>query len=328
MVDYFKNKNILITGGLGFIGSSLAYKLNEYDANITIIDNLNPLYGGNMFNVDRILNNINLIVNDIRNTEILVPLIESSDIIFHLAAQVSYIDSLSIPFEDLDLNAKATLNILECCRKYNCKAKILFTSSRMIYGKTDRELVTENSPTNPLSLYGIHKLASEKYLMMYYKNFGIPSTILRLTNPYGPRQQIKHNKYSLIGWFIRQAIEGKTIQIFGEGMQLRDYIYVDDIVNAILKCAEADDAIGEVINIGSGESTRFCDMVRTVINCVKNGDVEFIPWPDNYEKVETGDIAVDILKLKNITSWQPAISLEEGVKRTFEYYKIYFNKYV
>src|SRR5659263_188097 len=162
MVDYFKNKNILITGGLGFIGSSLAYKLNEYDANITIIDNLNPLYGGNMFNVDRILNNINLIVNDIRNTEILVPLIESSDIIFHLASQVSYIDSLSIPFEDLDLNAKATLNILECCRKYNCKAKILFTSSRMIYGKTDRELVTENSPTNPLSLYGIHKLASEK----------------------------------------------------------------------------------------------------------------------------------------------------------------------
>ena len=164
--------------------------------------------------------------------------------------------------------------------------------------------------------------------MMYYNNFGIPSTILRLTNPYGPRQQIKHNKYSLVGWFIRQAIEGKTIQIFGEGTQLRDYIYVDDIVNVMLKCAEADDAIGEVINVGSGESIRFCDMVRTVIECVKNGNIEFIPWPDNYEKVETGDIALDISKLKKITSWKPAISLEEGVKRTFDYYKIYFNKYV
>lgn len=328
MLNYFKNKNILITGGLGFLGSSLAHKLNEYDANITIIDNLNPLYGGNMFNIENIFDNIKLIINDVRNTEILIPLIESADIIYHFAAQVSYIDSLSIPYEDLDLNAKATLSILECCRKYNCKARILFSSSRMIYGKVDRELVTENSHANPLSLYGIHKLASEKYLMMYYNNFGIPSTILRLTNPYGPRQQIKHNKYSLVGWFIRQAMEGKTIQIFGEGTQLRDYIFVDDIVNAMLKCTEVDEAIGEVINVGSGESTRFCDMVKIVIDCVKNGDIEFIPWPDNYEKVETGDIAVDVSKLKNITSWQTANSLEEGVNKTVEYYNIYFNKYV
>jgi len=328
MLNYFKDKNILITGGLGFLGSNLAHKLNEYNANVTVVDNLNPLYGGNKFNVEDIWNNIKVIINDIRNTDILVPIVESADIIYHLAAQVSYIDSLSIPYEDLDLNAKTTLNILECCRNYNCKARILFPSSRMIYGKVDQKLVTEYYPANPLSLYGIHKLASEKYLMMYYNNFGIPSTILRLTNPYGPRQQIKHNKYSLVGWFIRQAIEGKTIQIFGEGTQLRDYIYVDDIVNVMLKCAEADDAIGEVINVGSGESIRFCDMVRTVIECVKNGNIEFIPWPDNYEKVETGDIALDISKLKKITSWKPAISLEEGVKRTFDYYKIYFNKYV
>jgi len=204
----------------------------------------------------------------------------------------------------------------------------LFSSSRMIYGKVEQGLVKESGPANPLSLYGIHKLASEKYFLMYYNNFGIPSTILRLTNPYGPRQQIKHNKYSLIGWFIRQAMEGKTIQIFGEGTQLRDYIYVDDIVNAMLKCTKADDAIGETINIGSGKSTRFCDMVKTVIDCVKNGNIEFVPWPDNYEKVETGDIAVDVSKLKKITSWQPAISLGEGVIRTFEYYKIHLNKYV
>src|SRR4030042_554622 len=265
MVNYFKNKNILITGGLGFLGSSLAHKLNEYNAHVTVIDNLNPLYGGNILNVETIMDNITI---------------------------------------------------------------IFFPTPRMKLGKENQVFEKKSGPANPLSLYGIHKLASEKYLMMYYNNFGIPSTILRLTNPYGPRQQIKHNKYSLIGWFIRQAMEGKTIQIFGEGTQLRDYIYIDDIVTAMLKCTEADDAIGETINIGSGKSTRFCDMVKAVIDCVKNGNIEFVPWPDNYEKVETGDIAVDVSKLKNITSWQPAISLGEGVKRTFEYYKIYFNKYV
>ena len=310
------------------MGSSLAHRLKEYDASVTVIDNLNPLYGGNIFNVDGLWDSLKVIINDIRNMDILAPLIESADIIYHLAAQVSYIDSLSIPYEDLDLNAKATLNILECCRKYNSKARILFSSSRMIYGKVDQDLVTEDYPANPLSLYGIHKLASEKYFLMYYKNFGIPCSILRLTNPYGPRQQIKHSKYSLVGWFVRQALEGKTIQIFGEGTQLRDYIYVDDIVDAMLKCAEADDAVGEVMNVGSGQSVRFCDMVKTVVDCVKNGNIEFIPWPENYEKVETGDIALDISKLKNITSWSPGVSLEEGVRKTRDYYKEHFHRYV
>ena len=328
MSIHFKGKNILITGGLGFLGSSLAHRLKEYDASVTVIDNLNPLYGGNIFNVDGLWDSLKVIINDIRNMDILAPLIESADIIYHLAAQVSYIDSLSIPYEDLDLNAKATLNILECCRKYNSKARILFSSSRMIYGKVDQDLVTEDYPANPLSLYGIHKLASEKYFLMYYKNFGIPCSILRLTNPYGPRQQIKHSKYSLVGWFVRQALEGKTIQIFGEGTQLRDYIYVDDIVDAMLKCAEADDAVGEVMNVGSGQSVRFCDMVKTVVDCVKNGNIEFIPWPENYEKVETGDIALDISKLKNITSWSPGVSLEEGVRKTRDYYKEHFHRYV
>ena len=328
MENNFKNKNILITGGLGFLGSSLSHTLIGYGANITIIDNLNPLYGGNIFNIKEVSDRITIIINDVRNMEIMMPLVEMADIIFHLAAQVSYIDSLQIPYEDLDLNAKATLNILESCRKLNPKAKIIFSSSRMVYGKVDKLLVTENCSTNPLSLYGIHKLTSEKYLLMYNKDFGIPITILRLTNPYGPRQQIKHSKYSLVGWFIRQAIEGKVIKIFGDGSQLRDYIFVDDIVNAMIRCAEVPNAVGEVINVGSGSSTRFCDMVSAVINCVKNGKMEFIPWPDNYEKIETGDISVDISKLKAITSWQPNITLEEGINKTYEYYNKHYLNYI
>lgn len=328
MESYFAKKNVLITGGLGFLGSSLARRLLSLGANVTLIDSLTPLYGGNLFNVSGIEDKIQIIINDVRNIEIIKPLIEKSDIIYHLAAQVSYIDSLNLPYEDLDLNAKATLNILEVCRKYNPRVKLLFSSSRMIYGKVEEPLVRETSPTNPLSLYGIHKLTSEKYLLMYYKDFGIPATVLRITNPYGPRQQIKHSKYSLVGWFIRQAMEDRVIRIFGEGSQLRDYVFVDDIVNAMLKCGEAEAASGEVINLGSGHSSRFSEMVRTVIDVVGKGSIEFIPWPDNYEKIETGDVSVDISKLKSVTGWQPEVPLEEGIRKTYEYYQQYGKYYI
>jgi len=327
MENYFSKKNVLITGGLGFLGSNLAHRLVEEGAVVTLVDNLATLYGGNLFNIKDIEKKVTVVINDMRNMDIMKPLIEKADVIYHLGAQVSYIDSLNIPYEDQDLNATATLNILECCRKHNPGARIMFSSSRMIYGKVEQPLVTEESPTNPLSLYGIHKLASEKYLMMYYKDFGIPATVLRVTNPYGPRQQIKHSKYSLVGWFIRQAMEGKVIRIFGDGTQLRDYIFVDDIVNAMMKCAEASSAAGEVINLGSGQSSRFCDMVSTVVKHVKNGRIEFVPWPDNYEKIETGDVSIDISKLKRITGWSPDFSLDQGVQRTFEYYNKFSEHY-
>ena len=328
MKNYYSNKNILITGGLGFIGSSLAHKLVAYGANVTILDNFNPLYGGNLYNIREIQEKVNLVINDVRNSEIVLTLVEKTDIIFHLAAQVSYIDSLNIPFEDLDINARSTMNILELCRKYNPKAKIIFSSSRMVYGKVEKPLITENCETNPLSLYGIHKLTSEKYLLMYYKDFNIPFTVLRLTNPYGPRQQVKHNKYSLIGWFIRQAMEEKVIKIYGDGQQLRDYIYIDDIVDAIIQSAASEKAVGEIVNVGSGQSTKFCDMVKTVLDVVQKGSMEYIPWPANYEKVETGDISVDISKLKKITSWHPEHSLRDGIINTFEYYNRNLSHYI
>lgn len=322
MIDTtFDGKNVLITGGLGFLGSSLALKLMHSNARITVLDNLNPLYGGNRFNVRGLEDRLSIIIDDVRNLNIVEPLIERSDIVFHLAGQISYIDSLHMPYEDLDLNARATLNILECCRKRNPKVHVIFASTRMVYGRVDEPLVTEGSATNPLSLYGIHKLTSEKYLLMYFRDFGIPITILRLTNPYGPRQQVKHSKYSLVGWFVRQAMEGKVIKVFGDGTQLRDYIYVDDIVTSMLKCAGTPGAIGQVINVGSGRSTRFCDMVTKVVEQVNGGKIEFVPWPGDYEKVETGDISVDISKLKRLTLWGPEYSLEQGIKMTHEYYR-------
>jgi UDP-glucose 4-epimerase len=326
--EYFTGRKVLVTGGLGFLGSSLAVRLVEYGARVTIIDNLHPLYGGNHFNIAGVADKIRVLQDDVRNLEVLKPLIAETETMFHLAAQVSYIDSLSMPYEDLDLNARATLGILESSRTLNPQMRIVFSSSRMTYGRVEGPLVSETSPTNPLSLYGIHKLTAEKYLLMYYKDFGIPTTILRLTNPYGPRQQIKHSKYSLVGWFVRQAMDGQTIKIFGDGAQLRDYVYADDIVDAMLRCAATPAAVGEVINVGSGQSTMFRDMVSSVIKCVGLGRAEFVPWPENYERVETGDIAIDISKLKALTSWQPRYTLDQGIRRTFEYYAQHAGHYV
>lgn len=327
MTSKFNSKNVLITGGLGFLGSNLAHKLVNFGANVTIIDNLDKRYGGNLFNVENIKNELSLVLGDIRDEKILVPSIKKADYIFHFAAQVSYIDSLLNPHEDLELNAITTLNILECCRKYNQNAKILFSSSRMVVGKIEKHNYDEKVATNPLSLYGIHKLTSEKYLLMYYKDFGIKSTIYRITNPYGPHQQIKHSKYSLPGWFIRQAMEDKTIKIFGEGMQIRDYIYVDDIIEAIY-LSSTTESDGEIINLGSGVGTMFRDMVNKVVEFVGKGRIEYIPWPDNYEKIETGDTLPDITKLQKISNFTPKYSISEGIELTYQYYKQHIDKYI
>jgi UDP-glucose 4-epimerase len=330
MVDIkeLAGKNVVITGGLGFLGSNLARRAIELGANVTLIDTLNPLYGGNYYNINGVEHKVTLIINDIRNIEIIEPVIKKADIIYHFAAQVSYIDSLNMPNEDYNLNAQSTLIILELCRKHNPKAKILFASSRMVLGKVEGNMMTEDAIPNPLSLYGIHKLTSEKYLGMYYKDFGIPYVVLRITNPYGIRQQIKHSKYSLVGWFIRQAMEGKEISIFGNGTQLRDYIYSEDIVNAFLMCAVCDHAIGQIVNIGSGVSTQFKDMVENVVKVVGKGSVKYTPWPKEYEKIETGDIKTDISKLKSLTGWSPQNSIEQGIQKTFEYYEQYKQFYI
>ncbi len=325
--EYFPHKRVLITGGLGFLGSNVARRLVELGSDVTLVDNLNPLYGGNRFNISGIEKKLAVSIGDIRDDSLMKPLVEKADVIFHFAAQVSYIDSPAMPLEDLSLNAQATLQLLELCRKHNPKARILFSSSRMVVGKVDGGIMKEESPTNPPHLYGIHKLASEKYLLMYHHDFGIPSTIFRITNPYGPRQQVKHSKYSLVGWFVRQAMEGKTITVFGDGQQVRDYIYADDIVEAFLRAAAADETAGEIINIGSGVPTKFRDMVSTVVSVVGKGNVEHEPWPKDYEKIETGYAVADISKLRRLTGFEPRVGLRDGVQKTHEYYSRNIERY-
>lgn len=320
--DQYQGRNVLIMGGLGFIGSNLAHRLVELGAKVTILDAVLPLYGGNNFNIRGIEDKIELIAGDIRDFRLVEQTIEGKDVIFNLAAQVSYIDSINIPFEDLDINCKGHLILLDACRHKNTKAQIVFSSSRMVLGKLLYNPVTEDHPTEPLSIYGIHKLTAEKYYLAYNKTYGLKTVILRLTNPYGIRQQMKHSKYSLIGWFLRQAMEGKTIQIFGDGKQLRDYIYVDDVVNAFLEAGVREKAVGQIYNTGLGKSYEFGEMVNTVLKVVGAGKVEYVPWPADYEKIETGSYEISLEKARRDLEWFPRIELEDGIRRMHEFYQV------
>ena len=319
--DVFAGKKALITGGLGFIGSNLANRLVDLGANVTILDSLNPLYGGNYFNIKDITNKVTVKEGDIRDRKILEDVIPGQDYLFSLAAQVSPVDSSKDSFEDLDVNCRGHLSILETCRKENPGIKVFFSSSRMVYGLPVSSPMSEEHPTSPTSIYGIHKLTAEKYYLAYAKDHNIHTVIGRITNPYGIRQQIKHSKYSIPGWFMRLAMEEQTIKIFGDGNQIRDYIYIDDLVEAILGLMAQDSSMAQIFNVGSGVATNFKDMVETIVSKVGSGKVEYVAWPEDYKKIETGDADIDISKLNQATGWTPKISLEEGISRMIEYYK-------
>lgn len=326
MNDFFKDKKILITGGLGFIGSNIAHALVEQGAQVTVVDALLPLYGGNEFNVADIKDKVAVIIGDIRDEALMAKLVAGKDIIYNLAAQVSYIDSQQQPFLDLDINGKGHLTLLEAVRQHAPQALVVFSSSRMVYGRILTIPVREDHPTEPLSLYGIHKLLGEKYYQYFSNTFGIRTISIRIPNPYGPRQQMKHNKYSIVGWFVRQAMEGKTITIFGDGTQERDYLYIDDIVAAFLQLTVKGES-GQVYNIGTHERVRFVDMVDAVVAEVGAGQKEHVAWPKNYEKNETGNYIADTTKIFERTGWQPQVDLVTGVKQMVAYYKKYREHY-
>jgi len=273
---WFTGKKILITGGAGFIGSNLAHELVTLGSQVTIVDAMLPLYGGNLFNLEDIKDKITFVEGDVRDADLMNKLVAGQDIVYHLAAQVSYIDSKDQPFLDLDINGRGTLTVLEALRLHAPQAKFLFASSRMVYGKIQTVPVSEHHPTHPLSMYGIHKLLGEKYCRYFADTFDLHTIAIRIPNPYGPRQQMKHSKYSIVGWFVRQAMEGKTIEIFGDGSQERDYLYISDIVDAFLHLTMKGEK-GEVYNIGTDERIRFVDMVDAVLNSVGSGQKKHIP---------------------------------------------------
>ncbi len=326
-LSYLRDSRVLITGGAGMIGSTIARLLVEQGAEVTVVDAMLPTYGGNRFNLHDIMDKIVFVKGDIRNPERVKDWVDGADYVFSLAAQVSYVDSNHDPLLDLDINCQGHLNLLLALSQINRQAKVVFTSSRFVYGSIDHNPVDEGHDFNCLSIYGIHKLAGEKYYRFYHDSQGLDTVSVRITNPYGPRQQMKHSKYGIVNWFIRLALEGKPLTVFGEGLQKRDYIFVEDVAEGIISVALTPGTTGQVYNLGTGVGTPFIDMVRVVAEAIPGTKVQHLPWPKDRYFVETGDFIADISKIQKATDWQPCISLEEGIEKTIAFYRQHREKY-
>ncbi|MDO8667551.1 MAG: GDP-mannose 4,6-dehydratase [bacterium] len=328
LIKAYHNKKVLITGGLGFIGSNLAHRLVELGAQVTIIDSLIWAYGGNMFNIEDIKEKVNLNIGDIRDRYSINHLVKGQDYLFNLAGQVSHIDSMKDPFTDLEINVTGQVSILESCRQYNPGIKIIYPSSRQIYGKPQYLPVDEIHPVCPTDVNGININAGEWYHILYNNVYGIRATSLRMTNVYGPRQMIKHNRQGFIGWFVRMAVEGKKIQIYGDGEQKRDLNFVDDVCDALLMAGVSEKANGQIYNLGDQEVVSLKDLAQLIIQISGQGNFELIPWPKDKKRIDIGDYYGNFSKIKTELGWKPKTDLKNGLKITVEYYKKYLDKYL
>ena len=326
--ESYRGKNVLITGGLGFIGSNLARRLVSLGAHVTIIDSLIWAYGGNLFNVEDIKDKISINIGDIRDRYSINHLIRGKDYLFNMAGQVSHIDSMQDPFTDLEINVTSQVSILEACRQFNKDIKIIYPSSRQIYGKPQYLPADEKHPVQPTDVNGININAGEWYHILYNNLYGIRAMSLRMTNVYGPRQLIKHNRQGFIGWFIRQAVEGNTIQIYGDGSQKRDLNFVDDVCDALLMAGASEKANGQIYNLGSSEVVSLKELAELLVELSGKGSYELIPWPEEKKKIDIGDYYSSFDKIKNELGWQPKTNLRDGLKATIEYYREHLDTYI
>lgn len=323
----FENKNILITGGAGFIGSNLAIKLVELNANVTIVDSFIPEYGGNLFNLEPIKKKIKLNISDVRDDHSMKYLIKDQDYLLNLAGQTSHIDSMNNPFSDLDINARAQLSILESCRRYNPNVKIVFASTRQIYGKPQYLPVDERHPLYPVDVNGINKMAGEWYHIVYNDVYGIRSVVLRLTNTYGPRMRVKDARQTFLGIWIKNVLEDEKVLVFGDGKQIRDFNYVDDVVNAILMTAQSNDVNGMIFNLGADDPINLEDTAKLIISISNKAKYEIVPFPPERKAIDIGDYYADYRKIKSKLGWKPQVALKDGLELTIEYYKKFFKHY-
>jgi len=326
--EFYRGQRVMVTGGLGFIGSNLARSLVELGADILLVDSLIDDYGGNLFNIDGIADRVRVNVADIRQQSTMNYLVRDRAVIFNLAGQVSHIDSMRDPYTDLEINCRSQLTLLEACRNHNPSAKVVFAGTRQVYGKPDSLPVSESHLVRPTDINGINKAAGEYYHLVYNNVFGVRACSLRLTNVYGPRQLIKHNRQGFIGWFIRLAIEGKTIQIYGDGSQLRDFVYVDDAADAFLRAGANDGCNGEAFNVGGDVAVSHSDLAAELVRISGAGRVEYVAWPPDKKIIDIGSFYADSSRFANATGWKPTVPLSEGLRRTIDFYRAHFPQYV
>lgn len=326
--SFYRRRRVMITGGLGFIGSNLARALVELGAEVLIMDSLIPDSGANFFNIDGIADRVTVNVADVREQSTLNYLVSNREVIFNLAGQVSHIDGMRDPYTDLEINCRSQLCLLEACRNFNPAVKVVFAGTRQIYGKPDSLPVTEDHLVRPTDVNGINKAAGENYHLVYNNVFGIRACSLRLTNVYGPRQLVKHNRQGFIGWFIRLALEDREIQVYGDGSQVRDFVFVDDAADAFLRAGASDVSNGEVFNIGGLEPIAHRELVALLIDVAGSGKVRYVPWPPDKKVIDIGSFYADSSKVCAVLGWEPRVRLRDGLTRTLAYYRKHLAHYL
>ncbi len=320
-------RNILVTGGLGFIGANLARRLVELGARVTLVDSLIPEYGGNLFNIDGIEDRVRVNISDVRDAHSMKYLVQGQDYLFNLAGQTSHMDSMQDPFADLDINARAQLSILEACRRHNPGIKVVFASTRQIYGKPDYLPVDEKHLLRPVDVNGINKMAGEWYHILYNNVYGIHTCALRLTNTYGPSMRIKDARQTFLGIWVRLLIEGKPFEVWG-GEQLRDFTYVDDVVDALLRAATDETANGKAYNLGGDRVVSLAQLAELTVAAHGGGTYSSRDFPADRKRIDIGDYYADYGLIRTELGWAPRVGLEEGLGRTLRYYREHLERYL
>jgi UDP-glucose 4-epimerase len=323
----FRGRQVLITGGLGFLGSNLAIALVGLGAQVTLLDAMLDDHGGNLFNVDPIRDRVMVNFSDIRDEPSLKYLVAGKDYVFHLAGQNDHVLSLRDPFPDIDINIKGAAMLLETCRRVNRSARLVYGGTRGEYGPAVMLPVAEDHPIRPRGIYELSSLTAQQLFQIYHDNHGVAAVTLRLTNVYGERAQMKHSRFGVANWFVRRALDDETIQVFGDGSLLRDFLYVQDAVDAMIRCAATEEAYGQVFNVGNSRASSFRELAETVVRVAGTGRWEFAPFSPERAAQEPGDFCSDVRKIKRVVGWEPTTSLDEGVARTVRYYRLHRPRY-
>jgi UDP-glucose 4-epimerase len=326
-LDCFRDRRALITGGLGFLGSNLAIRLVDLGARVTLLDAMLDDHGGNLFNIEPIKDQVTVNFSDVRDESSLKYLIGGQDYIFHLAGQNDHVLSLTNPFPDIDINIKGSAILLHTCKRFNPTARLIYSGTRGEYGPAIMLPVSEEQPLNPKGIYELSSLTAQQLFQIYHNNHGVLSVTLRLTNIYGERAQMRHSRFGVANWFVRLALENATLAVFGDGTLMRDFLYVEDAVDAMLRCAATDAAYGQVFNVGNNHMYSFRELAETIVRVAESGRWELTPFTPERAALEPGDFCSDVRKIKRLVGWEPRTRLEDGIRKTVAYYRLYKEHY-
>lgn len=324
---FWRGKPVLVTGGLGFIGSNLARRLCDLGAAVTVLDSLMPQYGGHRFNLEGYTDRVRVNLSDLRDSSSLEALLDGQEVIFNLAGQTSHLDSMHDPETDLAINVSAQLRLLECCRRVAPGVRLVYASTRQLYGRPLRLPVDEQHPIDPVDVNGINKLSAEMYHLLYSKVYGLSAAVLRLTNTIGPRMRIRDARQTFVGIWVRQLLEGRPIEVWG-GEQLRDFNDVEDVVDAMLLAAQNRDLPPVPFNLGSSEVISLVELARLMINLNGGGDLQIMAYPEERKKIDIGDYYSCFQRFREATGWQPQRSLRHSLEATIAYYRQHLARYI